>query len=57
MQDGTLAGPLLVAVAEVAQSARISRLLLVTDGGFDEPLEIVLQHVRSELNLDVTVVP
>jgi hypothetical protein len=57
MQDGTLAGPLLVAVAEVAQSARISRLLSVTDGGFDEPLEIVLQHVRSELNLDVTVVP
>jgi hypothetical protein len=57
MQDGTLAGPLLDAVAEVAQSARISRLLLVTDGGFDEPLETVLQHIRSELNLDVTVVP
>ena len=57
MQGGTLAGPLLDAVAEVLQRARVSRLLLVTDGGFDEPLETVLQRVRSEMKLDVTVIP
>jgi hypothetical protein len=57
MRDGTLAGPLLDAVAEVVQSAHISRLLLVTDGGFDEPLQAVRQRVRSEIKLDVAVVP
>jgi hypothetical protein len=57
VEDGTRADPLVDAVSESVRHSTIRRVLLVTDGSFDKPIDAVVQHLRSEMRLEVALLP
>jgi hypothetical protein len=54
--DGTASGPLIQAIAEFTKRIPVTELFLVTDGQFDIPIESVVDRIRAERNISVSIV-
>jgi hypothetical protein len=56
LNEGTNAEPLVQAVAGVVQESGANRIILVTDGVFDLPLDALIQRFRSEMSVAVDII-
>jgi hypothetical protein len=54
---GTNASPLIDAVNAAVRDSDVTRVVLVTDGAFDIPLDSVLHKLHDEMQLEVLVMP
>lgn len=54
--DGTASGPLIQAIADFTKRIPVTELFVVTDGQFDIPIESVVDRIRAERNIAVTIV-
>ncbi len=56
LDEGTKIEPLIQVIFEVVQGTGINRIVLVTDGVFDVPLDVLIQRLRSEMNVSVEII-
>jgi hypothetical protein len=57
LKSGTAAGPLFSAIEVLGARVRISEVVLLTDGVFDDaPIEDVIDRIARDLHAKVTVV-
>jgi hypothetical protein len=54
--DGTASEPLIDAIAEFTKRIPVSEVFLVTDGEFDIPIERVIERIRAEKDIPVSIV-